>query len=312
MNELAIALNVVFPLFLLMAVGYAAARTGILNEALIKGINGTIFYIFMPTLLFTQIYKIDPQKGANSRLIAFAYVCLALIIAAGWLITPRLVKDGRKRGVVIQALFRGNFIMFGFAISEALYGAQTAGTTALLMASVTPLSSAMSVITLEYFCSSRPQLGKVFLELVKSPFILASLLAGALLLTEIKLPDNLMGVLDDVAGVASPLAIIMLGATITSKGLKSYARYLAVVCPLRLLIIPGAVLTAAALFGFRGEALVALLAMTATPVAVTSFPTAEIIGADGKFAAQLVIAMSALCVFTIFLLVFALKSLALI
>lgn len=312
MSELKISLDVVFPLFMLMAVGYAAARGGILDGTLVNGINRTIFYIFMPTLLFMQIYTIDLERGADARLLIFAYACLAVIITAGWLIVPRVVKDAKKRGVVIQALFRGNFIMFGFAVSDALYGPRGAGTTALLMASVTPLSSALAVISLQYFSSSKPQVGKVFKEVAKSPFILASILAGLLLLTGVKLPANVMGVLEDVGGVASPLAIILLGATFTAKGLGEYARALAAVCSLRLFIIPGAALTAAALLGFRGEALVALLAMTSTPVAVTSFPTAEILGADGKFAAQIVIATSALSVLSIFLIVFVLKTMGLV
>lgn len=312
MKNLLISLNVVLPLFLMMATGYIAAKAKAFSPELVSKMNGTVFRIFMPSLLFRQIYTLDLEKDINPGLIAFALISLGLIILISLIIVPRAERDRKKAGAVIQALYRGNFILFGLAISTAVYGDRATGSTAVLMAIVTPIFNAVSVVILDYFRAAKPDLKEVFIDVIKTPCIIASILAAVLLALGVKLPETVMGVVTDVGNVTTPLALILLGATFTVKGLFEYKKHITAVCALKLFIIPAAVLGVAALLGFRNESLVAILSMTATPIAVSSFTVAEIMNSDGELAAQLVISTSAVSVVSIFLLVFTLKSLALI
>ena len=67
-----------------------------------------------------------------------------------------------------------------------------------------------------------------------------------------------------------------------------------------------------ALLGFRAETLVPILIYFGAPTAVSSFPMAQQMDGDGELAASLVVFTSALSILTIFLWVFALKTLSLI
>jgi len=78
---------------------------------------------------------------------------------------------------------------------------------------------------------------------------------------------------------------------------------------LRLVLIPLAFVAGAVLLGFRGQELCALMILFAAPVAVSSYPMAVAMGADGDFAAQMVAWTTVLCLPTIFLWTLALNFL---
>ena len=80
---------------------------------------------------------------------------------------------------------------------------------------------------------------------------------------------------------------------------------------LRLLVIPAVFVTGAAILGFRGQELCALLILFAAPTAVSSYPTAVAMGADGDFAAQMVAYTTVFCLPTIFVWTLILNSLGL-
>ena len=83
-----------------------------------------------------------------------------------------------------------------------------------------------------------------------------------------------------------------------------------IICVLgRLVIVPGIVLALAALIGIRGVPFVTLIAVFASPTAVSSFTMAEQMDSDGPLAANAVVCSSALASLTLFWWIFFFKSL---
>ena len=80
----------------------------------------------------------------------------------------------------------------------------------------------------------------------------------------------------------------------------------------RLIVMPLIFLTIAILLGFRGEELIALMVMLAAPPAVSSFTMAQQMEGDSELAGGLVVFGSLFAVLTMFVWIFALKSLMLI
>ena len=76
----------------------------------------------------------------------------------------------------------------------------------------------------------------------------------------------------------------------------------------RLVVVPAIGLAAGIFMGFRGVALVTLIAIFASPTAVSSFPMAQEMDSDYELAGDAVVFSSAAACFTMFLWIFALKS----
>ena len=106
MESLWIALKIVAPLFLLMAVGYLIKVTGLMNETSVRQVNKTIFKIFLPLLVFLNIYKTDLAESFNSKLLFFALCGVVLQFTISLCIVITSQKDNSRRGAMLQGMFR--------------------------------------------------------------------------------------------------------------------------------------------------------------------------------------------------------------
>ena len=132
------------------------------------------------------------------------------------------------------------------------------------------------------------------------------------LLLGIKLPNVIEKSVKDISSVATPLAIIALGAEFEYKTIKESSKELLITVSAKLIIIPFIMLLIATLLGFRGEALACILVVFGTPIAVSSFSMVQQMGGDEHLAAHIVIMSSAFCLITLFGWIYLLSYLGLI
>ncbi len=311
MNSLNMAFQVVLPIFLLLSLGYLLRRAGLADEHTLAGCNTLVFRVFLPAVLFRNIYSADLGAAFDGRLMLYAAAATLLTFLLLVLLIPLTEKDNRKRSAMIQGVYRTNFILFSITITDALYGPGQGGVAALLVAVVIPLSNVLTVFIMEYYRSGRVKPRQLLAGMAGNPLILASLLGLLFLLTGWRLPNLLMKTLGDVGSVATPLALIVLGGAFRFQGLRGSARPLAVCLLANLVLVPLVFLPPAAALGFRGPQMAALLALFASPSSVSCYAMACEMGADGELAGRIVVLNSAASVATLFLWIFALTSLGL-
>lgn len=160
MENLILSLNVVLPLFLMIVLGYALKLLRVWDTHTINGMNTVVFKVFLPLLLFMNVYQTDIKGVFNLKLMLFAIISVLLIFIISWIFICFIEKENRKRGVLIQAIFRSNFVIFGVPIATSLCGAQSTGSAALLVAVIVPLFNVLAVVTLETFRGSRIDIKK--------------------------------------------------------------------------------------------------------------------------------------------------------
>ena len=72
MSNFYLSFSVVFPLFCMMALGYGLKRVGILKATTTKELNKLCFKVFLPMLLFLNIYNSNFRTTFELRLVGFA------------------------------------------------------------------------------------------------------------------------------------------------------------------------------------------------------------------------------------------------
>ena len=209
----------------------------------------------------------------------------------------RFVKVRDRRGVVVQGMYRSNFLILGLALAAGLSSDGDLGVTAVMGAIVAPTFNVLAVITLEVYSGKKTNVWKLVIDIAKNPLIIGSLLG---LLLDLRLPSPLETAARDMARAASPLMLFLLGAFFRFSGAKEHAGELAAVCLGRLVIVPALVLGVAIRLGFRGIELITLLAIFASSTAVASFTMAEQMGGDAALAGDIVVMTSALASLTLF------------
>lgn len=300
MQAFSIAFQAIVPLFLIIAVGYAVKRLGWIGPEDVRKFNKVTFYTFMPVMLFYNIYTSD-----FSHAVRLPYALLVVGMALGmillaFVITVLVEKTPERRGVMIQAAFRSNFVLLGLPIAMELLPEGNFGVTALMIAIVVPIFNMMSVVVLEYFRGEKPKMGEVLLAVVKNPLIIGSAVGLLMQALHITLPAVLVSFTGKMNSAATPLILLLLGASFEVRDMARYKKDLFVCVGLRLVVFPGLILALAAAIGLRGIEFVTLLAMTAAPTAVNSFNMAQQLGGDSQLAGSEVVVSTAASFFTLF------------
>ena len=310
MENLILSFEVVFPLFAVMALGYLIRRLNLFGDETVRQMNNVVFRFFLPVLLFRNVYNTNLSGTFNPKLTAFAVISVLCSFVLAFGAVMLLEKDNRKRGVLIQGIFRSNFIIFGIPVTISLFGDKSAGIASLLIAFIIPIFNLLAVLVLEIFRGGKVNFKKVLKGIVTNPLIIASLLAVLFLASSIRIPPIISGIIDDIGGVATPLALFLLGASFTFSKMKGRGKQLMIGIGGKLVAVPLIFLTIGILLGFRGAELVVLLALFGSPAAVSSFIMAQQMDGDGDLAGQLVVLGSLCSIITMFIWIFILKQAA--
>lgn len=308
MENFILSFNIIFPIFMIMAIGYILRQVGILSDTSVNEMNKAVFKVFLPLLLFNNVYTSDVSGTFRPFLMIYAAGAVLLQFVLSLIIALISEKDNKKRGVMVQGMFRSNFVIFGLPVTQALFGSDAAAMASLLIAVVVPTYNVLAVIDLTVFGGAEFNLKKILKGIVTNPLIIASVLGLVFLGFKIPIATPIHTIISDLAKIATPLAFVLLGASFKFSEVRQYVRHLVISLSAKLVIFPLIVLTPAIIMGFSAPELAILLSMSASPVAVSSFTMAQQMGGDDKLAGQLVVFSSVFCILTMFLWIFSLKQ----
>ena len=303
-----LSFNVVLPLFLMIVLGYSLKRIRVYDEHTISGVNQLVFKVFLPLLLFINIYQTDVAGVFDLKLMLVAVLGVLGSFFMTWLIIAWIEKDNRKRGVLIQGIFRSNFVIFGIPVTTSLFGAEATGAAALLVAVIVPIFNMLSVVILEIYRGSRINVPKILKGIITNPLIIGSVTGLLCLLLHIKIPLVLEKTISDLSKVTTPLALVILGGAFTFSSMKGNVKQIAIGVLGKLVIVPVICLSFALLIGIRGVGLAISMSIFASPTAVSSFSMAKQMDGDADLAGHLVVLGSMLSVVTMFIWIFIFKQ----
>ena len=312
MQDLLFSANLVLPTFVIMGLGYLAKRVKLVNQGFLNSADKLSFRMFMFIILFYNIYSTDLGTAFNGKLVIFSVVSVLVIDLFVFSLVPVFEKNNGRRGVLIQAMTRGNFILFGIQICQAAYGAEGAAAVSVLCVFFAPLINFFAVLALSLFNNEegRMDVKKTLRSIATNPFILGALAGLIVNLSGLRFPYFFEKALGDVAKMGTTFAVFLLGAEFEMRSMQANAKAIAAASFVKLLLAPAAVLTTAYFMGFRDMDFCILIAAFASPVAVNSYVMAKLMHCDHDLAGQILVSTVIFCSFTMFLFLFIAKRLS--
>ena len=327
--------NAVAPILLLAVVGYIIRQTGLFDDGFFKKCNTMVFKVFLPILIFKNIYDIESVGDINFAVMFYCVVAIVVLCVLGNLVAGAFAQHRGQKGVINQSSFRSNYAIIGIPLAESLGGAPAVAFAGVLSAVCIPLFNFLAVVILSRYSQSdyEPPVKDILKSAGKNPLIRAVGFGIAVLLVRGFIPTNEAGellfsvkedlpfiytTLSNLAKVASPLALVVLGARFEFKSVKSLVKPITVGVILRLVVAPvigigsAVALSSLGLMTFTATEYPALISLFGTPIAVSSAVMVSEIGGDEQLAGQIVVWTSLVSVFSIFATVFLMKSVALI
>ncbi len=317
------AAKAVTPIFILMVIGYFLKHIGFAGQDFVKTANKLVFRVFLPANLFLNVYRIQAIGDIDLTYVGYA---LAVVVGVFLIAIPAVIlltRHGERRGPCLQATFRSNFALVGLPLAQSLFGDGGLIIASLLSAAVIPFYNILAVISLSLFSADgkKPSPKKILLDIAKNPLII-SIAAGlvALLLRSLLVSNDISWRLTDLSpiytvlqylsGVATPLALLVLGMQFEFSAVKELRREILFGTLARLVVVPMIGIGVAFLFlrdTFNGAHFAAFVALFATPVAVSSVPMTQEMRGDTALAGQFVVFTTLFSSLSIFLTSFLLR-----
>ena len=328
LDNLVFSINTVLPLLLLMLVGFFLRRIGLFDDTFVKKGNNLIFRVFLPVLVCKNIMQATGTDSSTFKVFLYVIIAVTVLFGVLFIIIPFIEKDNRKRGVMIQAIGRSNYAIFGLSLVELIFPGQDVSVASILVLATVPLFNVYSTIALEVYNlpeglnkkldgdAEKARRKKAFLHILKgillNPLIIACVLGFILYRLNFDFPGPVAAAWNNLAGIATPLALVLLGGSFEFSKIHGNLKQLIICVVGKLIVSPAVFVTLAAVLGFRGPALAAILISFASPAAASSYPMAQQMGGDSELAAEHIVFSTTFSVLTVFIFIFVLKTLALI
>lgn len=309
LSNFIVAVSAVVPIFILMSIGAVIKWRRWLNEEELNHMNRMVFRVFFCCMMFHSLYTADLSTSIRPRLMLFGVLGVLTVFTLAMLLVPKVEPDDRRRGVLVQALFRSNFVLMGVPIVANIFGDQNISVATAMIAVIVPLYNVLGVFALESFRGGQFKLLPILLDVLKNPMILGAIAGALCLLSGIKIPAPVLKPIGQISAATTPVALLILGASFKLGATHAHRRQLIGAVFGRLIAVPAIMLSTAIALGFNGIELVTLIAIFATPCAVVSFAMAQQLGGDAELAGSCVVFTSALACLSIFCWVFLLKTL---
>lgn len=313
MDSFLVATNAVVPFLIYISFGYLVKVRGIVEEEFLEKLNKMVFKLFFPCMTFYNIYKADAASLPRPVLMIFGGVSILVLEVILVLTVPRIVKENRRRGVIIQAIYRSNFILFGLPLTISVFGDSAASVAAMMVTVVITIYNTTSVVILEMFHGDGKTNVKTLLKNVAANPLLQGAVTGIVFfLFQWKLPGCIVKPIAAFSDMTSPLALFVLGGTLHFNAIRGNLKYLVPALAAKLIVVPAVIVAIAYAIGLRDLELFILIAIFATPVATASYPMAQNMGGDGELAGQFVVISTVVSVVTLFLWIMFMKGVGLI
>ena len=322
MKDLIFAINAVLPIILMIAVGYFLKKIKLLDENNAIKMNTLVFRVFLPIMLFLNVYKIESLAKIDFTFVFYAIGITVLAFLIGVPVMHVLFKDNRQRSVMLQGIFRANYALVGIPLAESLFGVEGSIMASLLSAFIVPVFNILAVICLTIYSAGdkKPSILGVLKGIAKNPLI-QGIFCGLVALgiraifVEIGIDFRLSDVtplyktLQNLSSVAPPIALLVLGARFEISSIPHLKKHIIIGTLTRCVIVPTLGISIAILLGiFNGAQFATFVACFCTPVAVSSVPMSQEMGADAELMGQLVVWTTVFSALSIFIASFILKA----
>lgn len=307
LSNLAFALSVTVPTFMLICLGIFLKRVGIINNDFAQIGSDLVFKITLPCLLFVNLVQVSFETPPITLVVYAlastftAYLILELVIA------PRLVKEDRS--AFVQGAFRSNMGLIGLAYCINAYGDGVLAIASVYLGIVTILYNILSMVTLtrnQLYEGRAPTLGKTLSGIIANPIILSIVTAISLSLLSVTPPHFMLESMGYLGSMSLPLALLCIGASIRWRDFRvSTNLYWATLA--KLFLVPGFITLGGIQIGLRGESLGVLYLLSSAPSATAGYAMLRAIGGNHHLGAAIIATTSLGSIFAITLGLFLLR-----
>ncbi len=289
--------STIVPIFIVIFIGLVAKQRGFFTPDFLDQANRLVYYFAIPAMIFNSISKASLRTQFNLPVIMISLFSLLLITAVAWMASGGLNLPKSSKGTFIQSSFHGNLGYIGLAVAFYYLGDSGFVRAAIIAGFVMILQNILAVIVLQYHGQDgmgRAGISATLKTAIANPVILSALAGILFSLLGFQMPLIIERALSIIKGMALPMALLIIGASLSFEKFKP--RFWAVMasCFLKVMMTPAIGLVLFKIFLIDSSNYLPGLIILSSPTATLTYIMAREIGGDSDFA------VAAISVSTIF------------
>jgi predicted permease len=304
-------INIVLPVFSVIALGWLLRRWELIDAAFLKQTNKLVYYVCLPLLLFYKIGTADFFANFNGKLIVGSIAAVAITFVISYLYTVVRKYPDKARGVFSQASFRGNIAYMGLAITLNAYGETGLTKAGILMGFLVPFLNLFAILALLWpHRGDGEHRGATFWirQIALNPLIIASFLGIIWSFLDLPIPLVFERSLNIATGMTLPLALLAIGGGFSLEKLRGDLFKAALASCVKTIWMP--ILAAVLLIsmGVQGMDLGIGVLIAGTPAATANYIMADQLKGDAELAGASVMLSTLLSAVTYTIALLVLRS----
>lgn len=222
----------ILPDFFLIALGWMLLHKWRFTPTFFRELEKLVYFVLFPALLFHSITKTPISLGDAYVLLQATAALTGAGILLAWLAVPVLRPDPSAHASLSQTAYRFNTYL-GLSIASGLGGsAQTI--MAILVGFAVPMVNVAAVHSL----ARQKQNGRILLEIIRNPLILATSLGLIWNLASLPVPGVVNTSLARLGACAIAIGLLCVGATLSLQETRGRTQLVSWMITVRLLIMP--------------------------------------------------------------------------
>lgn len=307
------SVNATLPVFLVIVMGMLLNKIGLFPESYAAMTDKLVFKAALPVLLFKDIAAMDFRQDFDVKFVFFCMAATVCMFLGVWALSALFIRDKSIIGSFVQGSARGSAAILGVALAENIYG--SSGLAPLMILSAVPLFNVLSVIILTIHAQGEHKkinIGAILKSIITNPIILGILAGIPFSVFNIQLPLLITKTVGSISSIATPMALLSIGASFSLSGAKKKLVPSIIACAIKLFILPLIFLPIAVLAGFKGAALVAIFVMLGSPTTVTCYIMSKNMGNDHVLSSNIIMLATLFSSISVTFWVFIMKAMGLI
>jgi predicted permease len=288
-------LNILFPIFAVLAVGFFLAKIKFITPEVQKGLNKIAFYLGLTSMIFLKVSQADINLSVSWRITVSQMITMFVTAGITYLVARSAKYPKSTIGALVQIGYRSNMLyisipIFAFVLDGAVSDPVKDDLLSNIFLGMTPVMIAynvLAVIVLTTFSDAHKKLSfsKIVLNIITNPLIIASLLGVFWAYMNWQLPTMVVRTLNVFSGVAFPLALLGIGCTLAQIDDFSLIRKIPIGVFAKLVISPVICFFCATWLGLNDYMILGTVLLVAAPTAISSYIMAEQMQCNPKLTA---------------------------
>ena len=297
-------LKTILPIFVIIFLGWSLRRLDFMQEGFVKPANRLVYYVAIPAMIFREIAEAELVQHFSLILVVATLAPLIFVGLAGLILVWGLKLQRYRVGSFLQCSFHGNLGYIGLAVAYYFLGDDGLTRASILAGFVMLLQNFLAVVALSKFNTEPKRKLSVFALLRRilfSPVIISAMAGMAFSLSGLHLPVILDRSLSILSGMALPLALLVIGTSVSFAQMQQQLRLTTLISFLKLILLPALGLAFFYFLGFERVEYLPALILLASPTATISYVMASEMFGDADLATAAISVTTLISAFTFIL-----------